>query len=224
MAVSTEDRSVAAIAVCDIFDKKIAQKILRFFFAYGFPTESLSTIHKWLCVPKRKALGSLGQLFHENEVDDITDYVESELENSCRVLTSSQRTADWFMLLSFHVTATLSSLLLNSDVSYTNDEASLLVTMMKSWYNSSRSTEAMVIGTKNEDEVLLQLSKEDWMMKLFDCGLFESDSIPWLAASPDAIALLSDDWRQTRIDCGSEKSCCIGQNCYGRVYSSKIQP
>jgi len=195
---STEDRSLAAIAVRDIFDKKIAQKILRF-FAYGFPIESLSTIHKWLCVPKRKALGSLGRLFHENEVDDITDYVESELEDSCRVLTSSQRTADWFTLRSFHVTATLSSVLLNSDVSDTNDEASLLVTMMKSWFNRSRSTEAMVIGTKNEDEVLLQLSRKDWMIKLFDCGLFESDSIPWLAASPDAIAVLSDEFGDKHV-------------------------
>jgi hypothetical protein len=63
---------------------------------------------------------------------------------------------------------------------------------MKSCFNFSRSTEAMVIGSHNEDAVLSTMSKYSRIVKLYSCGLFESNIIPWLAASPDAIAVVTN--------------------------------
>jgi hypothetical protein len=45
----------------------------------------------------------------------------------------------------------------------------------------------MVIGSRNEDAVLLNLSKKQYSADLYECGLLESKVAPWLAASPDGI-------------------------------------
>ncbi len=88
------------------------------------------------------------------------------------------------------MTATMASNLLSNR----NDEVSdvdLLRSLLKSWFNRSRSTEPMVIGAQNEDAVLLALSQKSYVDKIYDCGLLESNKLPWLAASPDDIVVLS---------------------------------
>jgi hypothetical protein len=49
----------------------------------------------------------------------------------------------------------------------------------------------MKIGTKNEDAVLQGLSCKSIVVQMFDCGFFESRSHPWMAASPDASAVIT---------------------------------
>jgi Arc/MetJ-type ribon-helix-helix transcriptional regulator len=48
--------------------------------------------------------------------------------------------------------------------------------MLSSWL--SQSTEEMKIGTENKDAVQKALSQHAFVVKLFDCGLFESQSDP----------------------------------------------
>jgi hypothetical protein len=49
----------------------------------------------------------------------------------------------------------------------------------------------MVAGTKNEGAILDAFLQHPNVKDLFECGLLESKEVPWLAASPDAIAILS---------------------------------
>jgi hypothetical protein len=65
--------------------------------------------------------------------------------------------------------------------------------LLKSWFNRSRSTEPMVIGARNEDAVLMSLSQKPYVSRIYDAGLLESNNIPWLAASPDAIVVIKDN-------------------------------
>jgi hypothetical protein len=48
----------------------------------------------------------------------------------------------------------------------------------------------MNIGTKNEDVILTAFWSYNIVTDIFSCGLLESKSVPWLAASPDAIAII----------------------------------
>jgi hypothetical protein len=48
----------------------------------------------------------------------------------------------------------------------------------------------MVIGTKNESAIIAAFRRSNYVLDIFECGLFESLDHPWLAASPDAIAVL----------------------------------
>ncbi len=51
LASNIEDSSLVVVAIQDIFDKKIAQKIIRFSL-YGFTEDNIPMISKWLAIPK----------------------------------------------------------------------------------------------------------------------------------------------------------------------------
>jgi len=70
-------------------------------------------------------------------------------------------------------------------------DVEMLRSLLKSWFNRSRSTEPMIIGSRNEDAVLLSLSQKSYVDSIYDCGLLESNKLPWLAASPDSIVVVS---------------------------------
>jgi len=104
-------------------------------------------------------------------------------------LTTTQRTADWFTLRCFHCTATMASQFISE--SFNNKSSSeRFSSLLKSWFNRSRSTANMVVGAKNEDAVLTAFSTPNYVLQVLSCGLFESKKYPWLAASPDAIAVI----------------------------------
>jgi hypothetical protein len=102
-----------------------------------------------------------------------------------------QCTADWFTLRTFHLTATMASQVLGGSYDGKND-GEVLTALVKSWFNRSRSTTNMVIGTKNEDAVLLAFSKLPHVLHVYSVGLLENKHYPWLVASPDAIAVLQN--------------------------------
>jgi hypothetical protein len=74
-------------------------------------------------------------------------------------------------------------------------EKEIFTALMGSWFSRIRSTLPMVVGSKNEGAVLKVFSQLNYVEELFDCGLLESEVLPWLAASPDALATIcfSDD-------------------------------
>jgi hypothetical protein len=79
--VSIDNNSLMAITMRDIFDKKVAQKIMRFFF-YGFPEDSLQGANKWLSIPKVNTSPKFSQLYHGKQVS-TTELVEECLERNC---------------------------------------------------------------------------------------------------------------------------------------------
>ena len=87
----------------------------------------------------------------------------------------------------FHITATMASKVFNS-----GDKLDLLQALLKSWFNHSRSTEPMAIGAKNEDAMLMSLAQKPFVSKIYNVGLLESNKIPRLAASPEAVVVIKD--------------------------------
>jgi hypothetical protein len=50
----------------------------------------------------------------------------------------------------------------------------------------------MRIGTKNEDAILAAFCNYNIVTDLFQCRLLESNKVPWLAASPDAMTIVKN--------------------------------
>jgi hypothetical protein len=149
-------------------------------------------VNNWLVISKVGLRPSLNKLFMSANPDDTTKLVEEILEQHCYALTSTQQTAEWFTLWTFHLTATMASKLLSDSDTDTTTTMGLMSSLIKSCFNRSRSTEPMVIGSRNEEAVLLHLATKPYVLDMYECGLLESKDNPWLAASPDAIAVIDD--------------------------------
>jgi hypothetical protein len=105
------------------------------------------------------------------------------------VLTQAQRMVDWFTLRSFHLSATMAGILFNNTYdSKTNED--IINQLCKSWFSHSRSTAAMAIGAKNKGATFNAFSKLSYVKGVFECGLLESKRHPWMAASPDGVAVV----------------------------------
>jgi hypothetical protein len=85
--------------------------------------------------------------------------------------------------------ATTASRILNSTAEV--EEGRLLQLLLGSWFNR-RFTEQIRIGTKNEDAILAAFKNHSNVTDMFSCGLLESKHVPWLAASPNAIAVVKN--------------------------------
>jgi hypothetical protein len=94
----------------------------------------------------------LNHLFYEGELAPETVQLEEILLEHCSPLTHAQRTAEWFMLHQFHVSATMASKLVNANK--TVAPAATLQILLESWFSRVRSTPDMVAGTKNKTAIL----------------------------------------------------------------------
>ena len=187
MAKHRENDDLQAVAIRDIFDKKNPQKILRFFL-YGFPENYYPFYNLWPALFKSPNTKFPG-IFTTRDPNPATEIAEKHIEVKSIQLTTTQRTADWFTLRCFHCTATMASQFISE--SFNNKSSSeRFSSLLKSWFNRSRSTANMVVGAKNEDAVLTAFSTPNYVLQVLSCGLFESKKYPWLAASPDAIAVI----------------------------------
>jgi len=84
----------------------------------------------------------------------------------------------------------MASRILHSTVEH--DDATVLQMLLSSWFNQMTSTEEIRMGNKNEDAVLMAFASFCSVTDIFQCGLFESKVYPWLAASPDGIAIIME--------------------------------
>jgi hypothetical protein len=124
----------------------------------------MPVMNKWLVIPKVGLKQRFARLFVSNDPDEVTTFVEDKVERFIQVLTTTQRTADWFTLRTFHLTATMASNILsmqsNKDDSNNTEDITILFSLLNSCFNRARSTEPMVIGSHNVDAVLLNLYKK----------------------------------------------------------------
>jgi hypothetical protein len=77
---------------------------------------------------------------------------ETFFNERAQPLTHAQRTAEWFILRAFHLTATMASRIINS--ANPMDGTTILEMLLSSWFSRTRSTTEMVIGTTNENAIL----------------------------------------------------------------------
>jgi hypothetical protein len=163
------------------------QKLLRFFI-YGFPNVE-SILQSWVIVPKKNDKLAFNRLhYYYASKPEIIQNAEDFFSDRTQPLTHAQRMAEWFILRAYHLMATMASRIINS--AHPMDDTTNLEMLLSSWFSRSRSTTDMVIGTKNESAIIVAFSRSTYILDVFECGLFESLEHPWLAASPDAIALL----------------------------------
>ena len=80
----------------------------------------------------------------------------------------------------------------NAEGQYSDDmdQTEIMTSLMNSWFNRARSTEPMVVGSSNEDTVLYSMSKKEYVLDIYECGMFQSKHAARLAASPNAIAAM----------------------------------
>jgi hypothetical protein len=72
------------------------------------------------------------------------------------------------------------------------DGKTILEMLLSSWLHRNRSTtEILVIKKKNDSAILLTFSRNGYVEGVFECGLLECLNFPWLAASPDAVTIMS---------------------------------
>ena len=173
VAQLTDSPSLYAYAYRDIFDKKVAQKLLRFFI-YGFPNVE-SILRSWVIVPKKNDKLPFHRLhYYYASKPEIVQNAEDFFSDRTQPLTHAQRTAEWFILRAFHLTATMASRIINS--AHPMDDTTILEMLLSSWFSRSRSTTDMVIGTKNESAIIAAFSKSTYVLDVFECGLFEKSS------------------------------------------------
>ena len=147
----------------------------------------------WAAVAKCSANPIFGQLFGScNSKDEKVLEMQQMARDAIshvNVLTENQSTVEWFTLHAFHLSDTMAGLLFNSNYDNKTD-GELLTQLCKSWFSRSRSTQAMVIGAKNESAVLQAFSKLSYVRSIFEVGLLENKTYPWMAASPDGVAVV----------------------------------
>jgi hypothetical protein len=211
---------VTAVAVRERGTEKYS-KVLR--FAYRVSAGVASASETWVAVPgcglsnhflfvKRDDSGRIFVPPADSEA--LKDVVERALLEKCMILTIGQRCADWFVLRQFRVTGTNAGNILMSDnevrtaiqydaifnsvqisslPSLSSSDSTTLISLLTSWFSSSRSTEPMMRGSANEGSVLSALRKKHFVACLFEVGMIAKMEKQWMACSPDGIAVLKLD-------------------------------
>jgi hypothetical protein len=188
LAESSTDDAFFAYAYRDIFDKKVAQKLLRFFL-YGFP-DVPKMAQSWAIAPKDNGEAFFPRLFSQSDSKtEIHVAVEDYLLDKFSPLKHLQCTCEWFTLRAFYLTATMSAKIIYSTMELNN--TTMLEMLMSLWFTRTRSTREMIIRMKNESAVLTAFSRNNDMEQVFKCGLLKCLNLPWLAALPDAVAVLN---------------------------------
>lgn len=209
---------VTAAAVRERGTNKFA-KTLR--FMYALPKCLSDLINCWVAVPK--AASTAGLLFSRRQGDpsltvpsdtsvDTRDVLQRHCLSNTAILTVDQRCSDWFILRQFRVTGTMSGRLLMRDpellhrlgmqVSELPDRSvsESFEDLAKGWISSARSTEAMMRGTATESAALASIRKKDFVKGVLPCGMFGDNDQPWLACSPDGVALIDTQRTSFRSD------------------------
>ena len=199
---------VTAVALRERGTKKFA-KTLR--FVYSLPSSLSKLINCWVAVPRSMSMSE--SLFTKRANDgtlivppatshDKRELVESHCLNNTVVLTVDQRCADWFVLRQFHITGTVAgTILMNNpetlshlgikDVEcHERTMAESFQLLAASWISTSRSTEGMMRGTVTENAAMNAIRSKPFVRAIFPCGMFGDKQYPWLACSPDGVALI----------------------------------
>ena len=235
---------VTAIAVRERGTKDFA-KIIRFCFSsLPYPIEAkLST---WVAVPSTAETAGSDRLLFKNRssegriqrgtgsLDDARSKIEGYVLANCAVLTVGQRCADWFVMRQFRITGTIAAKVLLSDsgiremvgLSDRDDDVNLiepkalLCDLMSSWFSSARSTESMMRGTINEPAVMEALTSKDFVIAVFEVGMLALPSSPWLACSPDGVALIKVQDVDDLVVCPVEIKSFVASSSLDRMLAS----
>jgi hypothetical protein len=73
----------------------------------------------------------------------------------------------------------MASKLLSESINTSTTSVELMSSLIKSCFNRNRSTEPIVLGSRNGEAVLLHLATKSYSLSMYDCGLLKSkDNLP----------------------------------------------
>jgi hypothetical protein len=200
---------IVAVAIRERGTEKFS-KVLR--FMHNLPEPMSRLTNTWIATPRPETCAHLlfGAWSKRNSPsqwptpDENSEKccVARHVMDRCQVLTIGQRCADWFILRRYRITGTIASQLTMS-----RDELRVLLGLgpargnektpqqqlrscADSWFSRSRSTEAMMRGTVNEGACVSALAKLAFVKTIFEVGMIALKEAPWIACSPDGIALI----------------------------------
>jgi hypothetical protein len=106
----------------------------------------------------------------------------------------------------FHITGTMAASvsggteddLSDGDLSTPSDvkKRKFLAKCIKSWYGRFKGISAMHEGTMNEEPTADTFSLEPMVLEFHEAGLLQCNSTPFIAVSPDGVAVMLIDGRQ----------------------------
>ena len=177
-----------AVAVHETQDPKKASNWIRL-FATGEEVELLKNV----VVATKKSCGiDSCQLFSlgKKVVPTRVECEEQLVSNECGPKSLGQRNGGWFLGKSNVVSGTMACHFGKEVLPLDTDEQKqqMLDQCISSWYKRHKSSEMMAQGSDNEVPIAEQISQYDWIKDLYDVGLLEVTSHPYLGVSPDAIA------------------------------------
>ena len=181
-------------------------------FLYTVPNIIAKDIEAWIAVPKAEPSGDYlfieknehtRQIFSAPQIYMMDKHVvERSLLQHCKVHTIRQR-CDCFIIRQFRITGTAAGKILSGDKGHravvgqaqhaAHNELTFceqLNSLTGSWFGLFRSTEAMMRGTANEAVLLRALSANPFVKSVFECGMMAKADMPWMACSPDGVAII----------------------------------
>ncbi len=201
-----ERGNMLAVA-CREPNRNASCKVVRFTLMGGWPRNLL--MGTYVAVPNSvPTTDQASTVFYPRSdrvrVEEYVEEAESFLTTRTTFWTASQRSAEWFVLRGFTITATLGHELAVSDPSVRehllqNPQsfpvepitlAHAFARMKRSWFDYLRSTVDMTRGTVNEEQVAVALGRCDEVVTILGCGMAKCSDNEFIGASPDGIVML----------------------------------
>lgn len=179
-----ETKRITATATRDKFDSRQTCQFHCFFSSDE--NEKMSDI--W--VTKEEA----GEIFYTTLFKERKSPlpIEIKLLEACCPITLEQQSADWYLQRAFRLSGTAAEQTFfqsQSDSSETVEGDTRISRMQKcldSWFGRHPSTQ-VVLGD-DEEPLINELRRVDWITEVYDIGLVEWKKAPFIAVSPDGVA------------------------------------
>jgi len=204
--------TINAMCMRDVFDRKVAEKDLRFLGSGPIDLEKALT---WVAIEK-DGYSISNHLFspRSRSTSKARIDIENVLSQNCKAMTLGQRTADWFTL-KLLLSGTMAGKVYSKASQLADDEdiehgllEELLDECLVSWFGRhSGGTSAMAEGTANEEPTAQKFSSMSFVKAFYDVGLLQWNKADYLGVSPDGVAIVKvpgEEYKELE-----EKRCCV---------------
>lgn len=161
-------------------------------------------LRAWIAVPKDEVLDET-ILFTSCTTNVVCNICEAHVRKDCTPLTLGQRCADWFVLRQFRVTGTNVGVIMMYNSAYSEKVGAVersgpslttgkwLKKFQCSWFSTKVLKEERVQGSMYEALVSTAVRGMPFISDIYSVGMVGSTDHPYLACSPDGIALINAD-------------------------------
>ncbi|KAG7360729.1 hypothetical protein IV203_035828 [Nitzschia inconspicua] len=195
-----QSKTVYALALRDVFNRKEAMKDLKFFVTQNHKP------YTFVGVPKGQQNRN-NVLFSNATASATRTLVEGMILQSAEPLTSRQRCADWFLMKSMVISGTMAgkiSQTVNLNTLRMSNEglSNLLRDCIASWFGRHKGMAMMAAGSRNEEPTIEKLlSSVKFIKVIYDVGLLRWRNNRCIGVLPDAVCLISVVGKTDPVPC-----------------------